>query len=168
MAMREISASAWNRIKTLRTASPQPNRHSSIRLSRGRSIASSKLRSPKSAILSLSPGKESRIFFGERLSRKSCNVVVFPLVSTSQYSNRWNHCGLACCYAIMNHLNRPMFCASCCYWCRCFRHQGNLYRSSLLLGLFLASSLLLDLTGLGGLARSLSSRRHRSRDHGEY
>jgi hypothetical protein len=36
-----------------------------------------------------------------------------------------------------------------------------LYRSSLLLGLFLASSLTLDLTGLGGPARSLSSRRHR-------
>jgi hypothetical protein len=43
-----------------------------------------------------------------------------------------------------------------------------LYRSSLLLGLFLASSPILDLTGLGGPARSLSSRRHRSRDHGEY
>jgi hypothetical protein len=47
-------------------------------LSRDRSIASSKLRSPKSAILSLSPDEESRIFFGERLSRKRCNVVVFP------------------------------------------------------------------------------------------
>jgi hypothetical protein len=32
----------------------------------------------------------------------------------------------------------------------------------------LTSSLLLDLTGLGGPARSLSSRRHLSRDHGEY
>jgi hypothetical protein len=30
------------------------------------------------------------------------------------------------------------------------------------------SSLLLDLTGVGDTARSLSSRRHRSRDHGEY
>jgi hypothetical protein len=28
--------------------------------------------------------------------------------------------------------------------------------------------LLLDLTGLGSTARNLSSRRHRSRDHGEY
>jgi hypothetical protein len=35
---------------------------SSICLSRDRSIASSKLRSPKSAILSLSPDEESRIF----------------------------------------------------------------------------------------------------------
>jgi hypothetical protein len=35
-------------------------------------------RSPKSAILSLSPDEASRIFFGERLSRKCCNVVVFP------------------------------------------------------------------------------------------
>jgi hypothetical protein len=51
---------------------------SNICLSRDRSIASSKLRSPKSAILSLSPDEASRIFFGERLSRKSCNVVVFP------------------------------------------------------------------------------------------
>jgi hypothetical protein len=46
--------------------------------------------------------------------------------------------------------------------------SGELYWSSLVLGLFLASSLLLDLTGLGGPARSLSSRRHRSRDHGGY
>jgi hypothetical protein len=38
---------------------------SSICLSRDRSIASSKLRSPNSAILSLSPDEESRIFFGE-------------------------------------------------------------------------------------------------------
>jgi hypothetical protein len=28
--------------------------------------------------LSLSPDEGSHIFFGERLSRKSCNVVVFP------------------------------------------------------------------------------------------
>jgi hypothetical protein len=35
-------------------------------------------------------------------------------------------------------------------------------------GLFLASSLLLDLTDLGGPARSLISRRYRSRDHEEY
>jgi hypothetical protein len=39
---------------------------SSICLSRDRSIASSKLRSPKSVFLSLSPDEESRIFFGER------------------------------------------------------------------------------------------------------
>jgi hypothetical protein len=58
----------------------------------------------------------------------------------------------------MNHLNHPRFCASCRYWCRCFRHQGNFYRSSLLLGLFLASYLPLDLTGMGVPARSLSSR----------
>jgi hypothetical protein len=51
---------------------------SSICLSHDRSIASSKLRSPKSAILSLSLDEASRIFFGERLSRKSRNVVVFP------------------------------------------------------------------------------------------
>jgi hypothetical protein len=25
----------------------------------------------------------------------------------------------------MNHPNHPLFCASCRYWCRCFRHQGN-------------------------------------------
>jgi hypothetical protein len=90
------------------------------------------------------------------------------VLSTSQYSSRWNHCGLACCYATMNHLEHPLFCASCRYWCRCFRHQGNLYRSSLLLGLFLASSLILDLTGLGGPTKNLSSRRHCSGDHGEY
>jgi hypothetical protein len=34
--------------------------------------------SPKSAILSLSPDEASRIFFGDRLPRKSYNVVVFP------------------------------------------------------------------------------------------
>jgi hypothetical protein len=45
---------------------------SSICLSRDRSIASSKLSSPKSTILSLSPDEAYRIFFGERLSRKSC------------------------------------------------------------------------------------------------
>jgi hypothetical protein len=27
----------------------------------------------------------------------------------------------------MNHLDHPLFCASCRYWCRCFRHQGSLY-----------------------------------------
>jgi hypothetical protein len=52
--------------------------NSSICLSRDRSIAPSKLRSPKSTILSLSPDEASHIFFGERLSRKSYNVVVFP------------------------------------------------------------------------------------------
>jgi hypothetical protein len=51
---------------------------SSICLSRDRSIASSKLSYPKSAILNLSPDEASRIFFIERLSKKSCNVVVFP------------------------------------------------------------------------------------------
>jgi hypothetical protein len=33
---------------------------------------------------------------------------------------------------------------------------------------FLGSSLILDLTGLGGHTTNVSSRRHRSRDHGEY
>jgi hypothetical protein len=42
---------------------------SSICLSRDRSIASSKLSSPKSAILSLTPDEASRIFFGDRPSR---------------------------------------------------------------------------------------------------
>jgi hypothetical protein len=144
---------------------------SSISLSRDRSIASSKLSSPKSAILSFLQSFLQwcvSLFLERDCAGKVIMWKFFHLLSTSQYSSHWNHCGLAYCYAIMNHLNHPMFCASCCYWCRCFRHQGNFYRRSLLLGLFLASSLILDLTGLGGPARRLSSRRHRSRDHGEY
>jgi hypothetical protein len=68
------------------TSNIQTDSSSSIRLSRDRSIAPSKLRFPKSAILSLSPDEESRIFFGERLSRKSCNVVVFPFAYVGKMS----------------------------------------------------------------------------------
>jgi hypothetical protein len=71
----------------------------------------------------------------------------------------------ACCCATMNHLEHPLFCASC----RCFWHRGNLHQEfSSPRFFFLVSSLILDLTGLGGPTRSLSFCRHHSRDHGEY
>ena len=37
---------------------------------------------------------------------KSNNVVVFPLLPTSQYSSRSDHCGHASCYTILNHLKQ--------------------------------------------------------------
>jgi hypothetical protein len=57
----------------------------------------------------------------------------FHLLSTSQYSSRSHHSGHACCYTIMNHLERHLLCASNRYWCRCFQHQGSFYWISYLL-----------------------------------
>jgi hypothetical protein len=67
--LRDKAAGSWN--------SQLTSFKSSVCLSRDRSIASSKLSSPKSAILSLSPDEASRIFFGETV-QESYTVVVFP------------------------------------------------------------------------------------------
>jgi hypothetical protein len=55
------------------------NPSSSICLSRDRSIASSKLRSPKSAILILSPDEASRNVFGETVQEKLVQQPLKPL-----------------------------------------------------------------------------------------
>jgi hypothetical protein len=86
------------------------------------------------------PGIYDLVFvsvFGKRLSGKSNKVVVFHLLSTPQYSSRSNHSGHVCCYTIMNLFEHNLLCALSRYWCRCFGHQTNLYRSSFFLGVSL-------------------------------
>jgi hypothetical protein len=124
----------------------QYNSSSSIILSRDRSIASSKL---------------SFSVFGERLSRKSCNVVVFPFdfhIAVQQpLKPLWSRL-LLCDH----EPSQP-----CTVLCFMSLLMSLLPASGEFLSEF-SSFLILDLTGLGDPARSLSSRRHRSRDHGEY
>jgi hypothetical protein len=75
---------------------------------------------------------------------------VFHLLSTSQYSSCSTHSGHASPYAIVNRLANHFLCASGRYWCRCFRHQGNFYWISHLLGISLhLVPYALDLSVLG-------------------
>jgi hypothetical protein len=108
--------------------------------------------------------------FGERLSRKSFNVVVFPFafhIAVQQpLKPLWSR--LLLCDHEPSQPSTVLCFMSLLMSLLPASGERKCYRSSLLLGLFFASSLILDLTGLGGPARSLSSRRHRSRNHGEY
>ena len=70
---------------------------------------------------------------GTRLSRKSNNMTVFLFpfhIAVQQPSNLFGH---ASSYAIMNHLEHCLLCASS----RCFQHQRDLCRISLLLNISL-------------------------------
>jgi len=78
---------------------------------------------------------------GNRPSCKGNNMVVFHLLSISQYSSHSNRSGHGYCYMIMNHLQHHLLCASSHYWSLCCWNQKNLYHSSFLLGTLYAWSL---------------------------
>ena len=63
-------------------------------------------------------------------------TLLFPFAFlTSHFSCLSNHSGHACYYAVMNNFQDPLLCAPSRYWYFCSRHQMNLYRLSLPLGI---------------------------------